>query len=143
MVSPAEEEAAREEQLRQERQRARVQAAKSAVKGQAEKMALEAAKKYLLRVISAACGVTVAGLVVTALIMNFQLFYGNIVKGGNSAIALSMLEVVFVIALDFLLLAILLLLFVLFWLMVCIAKHPIGIAWDIIWGDFTLNRCVE
>ncbi|GEM_PF-4818558 len=135
-------EAERERELAQQRRAQKKAAPAKAVKGAAEKMALEAGKKYLLRLISGAFGVTGAGLIVTALIMNFQLFYGNILKGGQSGIALSIWEVMLVLMLDFLVVFLVVLAFVLFLLMLCIANAPVGTAWDIIWGNFP-NRCVQ
>lgn len=141
-ASLQQEEARREQQLRQQRQAAKRAAPAKAAKGAAEKMVLDAGKKYLLRVISGVCGITVAGLIVTALIMNFQLFYGNILKGGESAIALSIFEIIFIIALDLLIAVIIALAFVLLLLGMCIITHPIKATWDVIWGDFP-NRCLQ
>lgn len=139
---PTEEEAERERELLQQRRAQKKSASVKAAKGAVEKMALEAGKKYLLRLISGAFGVTGAGLIVTALIMNFQLFYGNILKGGESGIALSIWEVMLVVILDFLVAFLLVLVFVLFLLMLCIVNAPVGTAWDIIWGNFP-NQCLQ
>ena len=85
--------------------------------------------KNIYRIVNGAAGVTLVGLIITFLVMNAQLIFGNIFKV-KFVPALELLEIIIIGFIDFIILAILFIAIVVIYALV----HPVEFGWTFLKG---------